>query len=304
MASSAPNYVVTIVETFLLPACVCNQLPLSGQSPSQFIRDRRHTAAWSGKREPVRVDGQHVALPGSPLRLRRHSRCHAERRRQMHFRTLHERGVAISEATIDRVIASGVVLEEAFAKLLTGATSADVVECVGRYRELYSEVDQETTVLFDGADETLSALHRADRRIVVLSNKGRAAIETALNRFRLLDKVSAVLAADPGEPVKPNPEAFVRRVRPLFEGVPLSAFLMIGDTSADIEFAQASGIASCWASYGYGDADRCLSMKPDLEIRSLSELLSTPLLFDDRVRPPDSDWDLMSGRSRGHDGCG
>ena len=34
---------------------------------------------------------------------------------------------------------------------------------------------------------------------------------------------------------------------------------MVGDTAADIAFAKAVGIAGCWVSYGYGDADRCLS---------------------------------------------
>ena len=194
------------------------------------------------------------------------ARCLAE--------TLRERGETVSAALIDVAIGSGVPLEAAFARLLPEATDADLAGCVTRYRALYPDIDREMTTLFDGAAETIAALRDDGRRIVVLSNKGRAALEAALARFGLADKTSAVLAADPGAPVKPDPQAFHRRVRPLFAGFPLSAFVMVGDTAADIAFAEAVGIAGCWASYGYGDADRCLAMRPDFTIGALRDLVA------------------------------
>ena len=60
----------------------------------------------------------------------------------------------------------------------------------------------------------------------------------------------------------------------LFEGQSPGDFVMVGDTAADIGFAQAAGIASCWVSYGYGDADTCRSMKPDFVVDTLSDLLA------------------------------
>ncbi|SEQ64958.1 phosphoglycolate phosphatase [Faunimonas pinastri] len=189
-------------------------------------------------------------------------------------RTLGERGFVASPAEIAAVVASGVPLEGAFAALLPEEARTDADECVRRYREHYPEVDRERSGLFDGAAETLAALRAAGGRIVVLSNKGRVAIEAALERFGLQDTVDAVLAADPGAPVKPDPAVFARRVSPLFRDLPSQAFVMVGDTSADIGFAQAAGIASCWARYGYGDGAACLAMKPDFIIGALPEMLS------------------------------
>jgi phosphoglycolate phosphatase len=190
-------------------------------------------------------------------------------------RAVQEHGTTVGEADADAVIGSGAPLDAAIAALAPGFTGAEIAACVARYRALYPDIDREMTTLYDGVRETSAALHGDGRAVVVMSNKGRAALEAALARFGLLDKMRAVLADDPGVPLKPDPQAFHRRVRPLFCDPALSGFLMVGDTAADIAFAKAAGIASCWVSYGYGDADRCLSMKPDFIAQALTDLLST-----------------------------
>ncbi len=189
-------------------------------------------------------------------------------------RTLREYGATVLEERISATIGRGELLESTIARLMPTLPAADILEMATRYREHYPDIDLEMTSLFDDVHETLDALRRAGSEIVVLSNKSRVALEDTLARFDLLDKASAVLAADPGMPVKPDPEAFHRRVRPLFDGVSPADFIMVGDTAADIAFAQAAGIASCWARYGYGDAGRCLAMNPDFVIGGLPELLS------------------------------
>ncbi len=189
-------------------------------------------------------------------------------------RTLAERGIDVSESRMAAVIGTGVPLEVTLATLAPHLTDADIADCATRYRALYTEIDREMTALYDGVHETLAGLKRHGGEIVVLSNKSRAALENTLARFDMQDVASAVIAADPGLPVKPDPEVFHQRVRPLFPGLAPSDFLMVGDTAADIAFAQAAGIASCWVSYGYGDADRCLAMKPDFVAHALAELLT------------------------------
>jgi phosphoglycolate phosphatase len=47
---------------------------------------------------------------------------------------------------------------------------------------------------------------------------------------------------------------------------------MVGDTATDILFARASGMPCCWASYGYGDVERCRALDPEHEISSIEEL--------------------------------
>jgi phosphoglycolate phosphatase len=52
---------------------------------------------------------------------------------------------------------------------------------------------------------------------------------------------------------------------------------MVGDTEADLRFARAVGIRSCWASYGYGDGDACRALAPDYEIAAFPELIEIAL---------------------------
>lgn len=189
-------------------------------------------------------------------------------------RTLLERGEAAPAASrLSAVIASGVPLAEAFEALSPHLNSGQVEHCVKRYREHYPQADHSMTVLYEGVQDAIRGIHDLGVAIVVLSNKGRVAVESALQRFKLQDMVSHVLAADPGMPTKPHPDVFHRRVAPLFGDREASDFLMIGDTAADIRFAQAVGIASCWASYGYGDRDGCRALAPDYEISRFSEAI-------------------------------
>jgi phosphoglycolate phosphatase len=106
-----------------------------------------------------------------------------------------------------------------------------VEQCVRSYRDHYTILDLSMTVLFEGVAETIATLRRDGSRITVLSNKGRAAVIAALDRFGLTENIDAVIAADPGEPIKPDPRTFDRRIWPLFRGLSLSDFLMVCDTT-------------------------------------------------------------------------
>ncbi len=189
-------------------------------------------------------------------------------------RTLTERGISIPETRIKATIGTGVPLEMTLATLAPQLSERDIADCATRYRALYPEIDAEMTALYDGVHETMAGLNRDGREVVVLSNKSRGALEATLARFDLLDQANVILAADPGLAVKPDPDVFHRRVRPLFDGLAPGDFIMVGDTAADIAFAQAAGIASCWVSYGYGDAERCMAMKPDFVVDALPDLLA------------------------------
>jgi phosphoglycolate phosphatase len=114
--------------------------------------------------------------------------------------------------------------------------------------------------------------------IVVLSNKGRVAVDASLARFGLANSVRYVLADEPGQPTKPDPDVFYRRVVGLFGTHLSSEYIMVGDTEADLRFARAVGIRSCWASYGYGDREGCQALAPDYEIAAFPDLIEIALL--------------------------
>ena len=190
---------------------------------------------------------------------------------------------SVEAERVSEAIARGLPLPDTFAAVVQGLTLRQVATCVDVYRELYAAADAEHSNLFAGVWTTTQSIHQAGLNLAVLSNKGPAAIAHALGRFGLTSFIACVLAAEPGLPTKPDPAVFDLRIAPAFPSAARSAFLMVGDTSADIRFAKTVGIGSCWASYGYGDPVACRELAPDYEIGCFAELLSILMLPE---KPP------------------
>ena len=87
------------------------------------------------------------------------------------------------------------------------------------------------------------------------------AIEVALSRFGLRQHVSAVVA-ESGSAGNPDAQLFdvVQRRIP---GVRRERSLEVGDTEADLRFAQSASLRSCWAVYGFGHHARCMAVGHD-----------------------------------------
>jgi phosphoglycolate phosphatase len=189
--------------------------------------------------------------------------------------TLIAEGFAVPTTDAVRaVVASGVSLAQACAQLVPGLLPHQIDACVRRYRELYPAIDLACSQPYEGVGTTLDRLAQLGVAVVLLSNKGRAAIEAALIRYGWTERVHRILADEPGLPTKPDPEVFSQRIEPAFGQRPRSDYLMVGDTAADLQFARAVDIRSCWANYGYGDPAACRLLTPDHEIASVAELVA------------------------------
>ncbi|MFC6997889.1 HAD family hydrolase [Rufibacter roseus] len=147
-------------------------------------------------------------------------------------------------------------------------------EWVLKYRQLYHTEGGALTTLFDGAEALFEQIQQQGLSCVVISNKGQQAIEQALEHFNLNKYFDLVIGDNPNLPMakKPDPVAFQQVILPRYPQFSLNQFLMIGDTHADLQFANNAGIPSCWAVFGYGAIDLCLAAAPTHTIHSLSEL--------------------------------
>ncbi|GGK67308.1 HAD family hydrolase [Rufibacter glacialis] len=142
------------------------------------------------------------------------------------------------------------------------------------YRRLYDTEGGQLTTLFPGAEDLLAQLKVQQVTCVVISNKGQRAIEDALDRFNLRQHFALVLGDNPEHPLqkKPHPMAYEQVIQPRYPEVPASRVLMVGDTDADLQFANNAGLVSCWAAYGYGAEAACLAAEPRFTIHSLADL--------------------------------
>ncbi len=180
---------------------------------------------------------------------------------------------APSTNVLKQELTRGGTLQTLFQAIVPDSDAQDAASFVRHYRAFYPAADDEETVLFDGVVETLAALKAQGKTLAILSNKHAPTVLASLARFGLEGFFSEVVASEPNFPHKPDPRVMDERVLPLFPGQPRSAFLMVGDTVADLQFARNAGIASCWASYGHGSATQCAALQPDMRIDSFRDIL-------------------------------
>lgn len=118
--------------------------------------------------------------------------------------------------------------------------------------------------------------------IAIVSNKGVAAVKTALERNGLAGYVPEELIIGdktPGAQRKPDPASFVDVLVPVLGerfGINVVAdegVLVVGDTVADIQFARNIGGRVCWCRYGYGDREACEGLGPDYVVDSLADVV-------------------------------
>ncbi|CAI7645914.1 unnamed protein product [Penicillium bialowiezense] len=155
---------------------------------------------------------------------------------------------------IHRMIASGAGLTETFTTLHPYPeefTPTVENEWVEQYRALYTTHGQALVKAFPGAKELLTQLNALEIPIAIVSNKGVAAVKTALERNGLEGLVPEELIVGdktPGAKRKPDPSSFVGVLTPALQqkyGVRTTGqnVLVVGDTIADIEFARNIGRA-------------------------------------------------------------
>ena len=180
----------------------------------------------------------------------------------------------LSDESIGALIAQGLSLPDTFRSTAPEATPQLISQCVDLYRRNYRELEQDHTAIFEGVQSTLETFATAGVKMAVVSNKGTAAVARSLQRFGIERWIDHVFGAEEGMPTKPDPSLYELRVRPAYPDMAKSAFLMVGDTAADLLFAKSIGIASCWASYGFGDPASCRQLNPNFTIQRFPELAS------------------------------
>jgi phosphoglycolate phosphatase len=173
-------------------------------------------------------------------------------------------------------VKTGLTLQDTFLILddQLQTNRAALNEIVRTYRTLYLEEATPLVKPFAGASETLQQLHASGTKCLVVSNKGVAAIRRSLDDCGLSAFVDLIFGDEPGLPKKPDPAIVLNHILPKYADLQKAQILIVGDTEVDILLAKGAGLASCWAAYGYGEAQRCRALGPEHEIASIRELPS------------------------------
>ena len=171
-------------------------------------------------------------------------------------------------------VRTGLPLQETFFVLDKNlrAERTALNEIIKTYRQIYLDESTPLSKPFAGVCDTLRDIHAIGAKCVVVSNKGITAIRQSLDQNRLSSFVDVVFGDEPGLPKKPDPAILLDHILPRYAQLQREQTLVVGDTEIDILLARRTGIPCCWASYGYGETERCRALEPEHEISSIEEL--------------------------------
>ncbi|KAF5545678.1 phosphoglycolate phosphatase [Fusarium phyllophilum] len=183
------------------------------------------------------------------------------------------------ESEVQKLIGSGLGLREVLRALHTFPDSFDEGEWTSTYRRFYDDEGQKLVSAFPGAKELLNKLNEENVPVAIVSNKGVAAVETALKNNGIDTIPEDLIVGDntPGATRKPDTGSFDKVLLPALKArgcarIDASKTLVVGDTEADVKFAANIGAKSVWCRYGYGEKRACEKLEPHFTVDSLDEV--------------------------------
>lgn len=148
----------------------------------------------------------------------------------------------------------------------------EVTALVEAFVAYYTEHPVDWTRWAPGAQETLEVLaeQMPDLVLGICTNKPRPTTEAVLAALGIRTRFRALVAGGDLPEKKPAPGPFLHLCK-LLRATP-EAMVMVGDGPQDIEGARRAGMRSVAVDSGFFSRDRLLSARPDVMLRSLSEL--------------------------------
>ncbi|MGW8184327.1 MAG: HAD-IA family hydrolase [Burkholderiales bacterium] len=162
----------------------------------------------------------------------------------------------------------GLGLSDAMSHILPDVDPDQYPRIVERYRFHYLRRDAETA-LFPGAADLVAGLNQEGFLLAVATGKGRRGLERVLESTGLKGLFHASRCADEGHS-KPDPAMLCALLDEL--AVSNNRALMIGDTTHDMEMAQAAGVARLAVAYGAHPRDALLGYEPVACVDDLTQL--------------------------------
>jgi len=127
-----------------------------------------------------------------------------------------------------------------------------IAECVARSRRIYRDNWNRQTRLYEGIAELLDELTNKRVPLAVLSNKPHDFMLRCVDFYLKKWRFEVLIGQSDNFPLKPDPASALEAARQI--GLPPSAFLFIGDSAVDIKTAEAAGMHSVGAVWGFRGA--------------------------------------------------
>lgn len=168
----------------------------------------------------------------------------------------------------------GLGLPQALARLFPALDDARRDALAAAYSQHFSSPERGTSVLFEGAMDTLQALRGRGIELAVATGKSRRGLNRVLAGLGLADFFDATRCADE-TCSKPHPRMLNEIMAD--RGKSAGEVIMIGDSEYDLAMAREAGVRSVAVSFGVHDSERLAAFAPLAIIDELPELLGLPI---------------------------
>ncbi len=148
-----------------------------------------------------------------------------------------------------------------------GVEEERIEEYVRVYKNRYSKVHSDKTVLLPKAKEAIEMAASFARLGIVTSKTGLYSREL-MEHFGLMGYFDALIGSEDVERHKPHPEPIIKALERM--GCPKDGCWMVGDTCLDIEAAKRAGVEAIGLLCGYGKAKHLRECASLLESNALS----------------------------------
>jgi phosphoglycolate phosphatase-like HAD superfamily hydrolase len=146
---------------------------------------------------------------------------------------------------------TGLPLEAIFRLAWPELTDEDAAACRTEYRTIYDETVIPATRLFEGARETVRAIHVAGLLQATVTGKRAADCERILRGLDIDDDIELYLGGDsvPPDRHKPAPDLVLLAIARL--GVAPARTVVVGDTRTDMRMGRGAGAHTIQVLWGY-----------------------------------------------------
>ena len=124
-----------------------------------------------------------------------------------------------------------------------------IAECVARSRKIYRDNWNRQTRLYEGIPELLDNLAKKQFPLAVLSNKPHDFMLRCVDFYLKKWSFKILIGQSDDFPLKPDPASALEVARQI--ELPPSSFLFVGDSAVDIKTADAAGMHSVGAVWGF-----------------------------------------------------
>ena len=163
----------------------------------------------------------------------------------------------------------GFRIDHLIQRLFPTLDRTDIEDFHGIYTRAYANIDSRH-YFFDQTEQVVEALYQFGYKLAIATNKRRAVITQELNAGDLQEYFSVLCCAGEAKP-KPHPEMLGVINNTL--GFDAKEGLMVGDTTYDMEMANAIRMSSVAITHGAHSTQKLRSSLPDFCIHRLLDLL-------------------------------